>query len=613
MSGICGIVHLDGGAVERDVLRDMAALMALRGPDRQDIAVEGGAGLGHALLRTDPDAPEVRQPLTLDRRAWIVADARIDAQEALRHALVARGRTHVEGCGDAALILHAWHAWGEACVEHLLGDFAFAIWDATRRRLFCARDHFGVKALYYARLGERLVFSNTLDVIRLHPGVTSTLDDLAIADFLLFERSQDPEATAFAAIRRLPPACWLAAEAGQWRSGRYWAPPHEIEPRQRPARDCVEGLADVLQRAVNDRLRAARVAVQMSGGLDSTAIAALARHALVARQRPFDLQAHTIVYDSLVPDEERRYSTLAAEALGIPVHHHAGDAHGLYERFDQYQARFAEPFHAPDVIVAFDTLRAASAHARVLLTGYDGDALLDESPKPYFRWLLGRGRWPSLAAGAARYAFTQRRFWPRAQAASAPAPEFPTWLSEDLVARLGLRERWREYHARAPDPHPIRPFAHASLAEIARTPALMDQYEGGVTGLALECRHPFLDLRVVSFCLALPPEPWCVRKAALREAMRGALPEAIRLRPKTAFAGWPGARLLDRPESRALETFDSAPQLDRYVERRSIPGVCGTGRPRDAWRDLRPLTLNHWLLRLQPSRIATEDFRHEIA
>src|SRR6185369_13725568 len=164
------------------------------------------ASLGHTLLRTTEESTHERQPLSLDGKVWIVADARIDARQELIAGLRA-GEQEVEAAvPDVELILRAWHVWGESCVEHLLGDFAFAIWDAGRRRLFCARDQMGVRPFFYACPGRGVIFSNTLDCIRRHPAVSCRLNDLAIADFLLFDANQDPATTVFAEIQRLPPA-----------------------------------------------------------------------------------------------------------------------------------------------------------------------------------------------------------------------------------------------------------------------------------------------------------------------------------------------------------------------------------------------------------------------
>src|SRR5712692_2905652 len=206
MSGIVGILNLDGAPVDRLLLRQLTDSMAYRGPDAQYTWAEGPVGFGHAMLRTTTESMREKQPCSLDGQVWITADVRVDSRADLIRKLEARVRESLEDATDAALILHAYHAWGEDCVRHLLGDFAFAIWDGPRRRLFCARDHFGIKPFYYASAGKCLLFSNTLDCLREHPAVSDRLNDLAIADFLLFDSNRDPGATTFADIERIPPA-----------------------------------------------------------------------------------------------------------------------------------------------------------------------------------------------------------------------------------------------------------------------------------------------------------------------------------------------------------------------------------------------------------------------
>ena len=203
MSGIVGILNLDGSPVDHSLLRRLADYLTFRGPEAQEIWSQGPVGLGHAWLRTAEDTRPDTQPLSLDGQVWIVADARIDGRAELRQQLSSCGCHDLEEVPDAELILHSYLIWGEKCVKHLLGDFAVAIWDGPQRQLFCARDHFGIKPFYYAQVGNRLVFSNTLDCVRLHPQVSDKLNDLALGDFLLFDFNQDQSTTTFADIRRL--------------------------------------------------------------------------------------------------------------------------------------------------------------------------------------------------------------------------------------------------------------------------------------------------------------------------------------------------------------------------------------------------------------------------
>src|SRR5262249_48512898 len=181
MSGIVGILHLDGAPVDRGLLRRMTDFMKFRGPDEQRIWVDGNVGFGHTLLRTTFESEHEHQPFSLDGKTWIVADARVDTQTELIAKLKAHGEDVKRGVPDVELLLRSYRVWGEDCVHHLRGDFAFAVWDAPQRRLFCARDHLGVKPFFYADLGTAIIFSNTLDCVRQHPEVSDRLNDLAIA------------------------------------------------------------------------------------------------------------------------------------------------------------------------------------------------------------------------------------------------------------------------------------------------------------------------------------------------------------------------------------------------------------------------------------------------
>ena len=172
MSGIAGIVNLDGAPVDRRLLESMSASIARTGPDAQQLWADGPVGLCHAMLRTTWEAEIESQPHTLDGGVWITADARVDSRPDLVAELTRAGRIVIGVPTDADLLLHAYHAWGNACVEHIIGDFAFAIWDGPRRRLFCAHDHFGVKPFYYARVGNSFVFSNVFRCVHMHPTVS---------------------------------------------------------------------------------------------------------------------------------------------------------------------------------------------------------------------------------------------------------------------------------------------------------------------------------------------------------------------------------------------------------------------------------------------------------
>jgi asparagine synthase (glutamine-hydrolysing) len=601
VSGICGIIHTDGTPVDADVLGKMTAGMAFRGPDRQQLWQHRSAGFGHALLRTTFEAENEQQPYSLDDQVCITADARIDAQSELRAKLTAAGRSGVSKADDAQLILNAYLAWGEECVKHLIGDFAFAIWDARRQTLFCARDHFGVKPFFYSQRDKRFVFANGLDCVRIHPSIRGELDELAIANFLLFGSFEDWAATAFADIRRLPPGHTLVLSAQDLTVASYWSLP-DLEVSYREAGDYVEHFSLLLDQAVSDRLRSDKVAIEMSGGLDSTSLAAVARKLMQAEGRPFELCAHSVIYDRLFADPERRYAQQAADYLGIPIHFLVADDYRLYG-FHLAQGKMPEPCHAPQIAMDVHLAEAIGSTARVALTGWDGDALLAESPKPYLRTLARQRKYLSLVQGIGAYALSERRLLPlnwrdrlsRKNSAAAPLPTFPPWINREFATRLHLHERWARSQQASRLPHPLRPYALKSFGLVRELSNFFDNYDPGVNGQLVEYRHPMMDLRLISYCLSLPPLPWCVRKRILREAMRGCLPESVRLRAKTALAGNPYLAHLHSPESDWVDGFKASPWLGKFIDTAMIPAR-GSGPDSEAELvNLRPLTLNFWL------------------
>jgi asparagine synthase (glutamine-hydrolysing) len=596
MSGFCALVRRDGAPVDAELLEELTTALSIRGPDARGTWIGGPAGLGHTLFATTDEAKPEREPLSLDGAVWIAADARIDGRLELTTALKARGRQLDEPLLDAELILHAYHAWGDDCVAHLIGDFAFVIWDRRQQRLLAARDHFGVKPFFYAHLGQQFVCSNTLACIRRHPAVTDRLNESAVADFLLFESNQDPASTTFADIHRLPAGTRLICSMASVTLERYWTLPSDLGVRYRDQRDYVPQFQLLLEQAITDRLRTAKVGVAMSGGLDSTAIAAIARSRLPTAG---SVRAHAVVYDQLIPDEERHFASIAASHIGIPINFIAGDGYQLYEAQKQGLSTLADPLHDPGVAAYLDSARLAATHSRVALTGWDGDALLNESPKPYFRSLIREGRYRLAAVEIARYALSERRLLPRglwrSTRGKGEQAAVPAWISKDFAKRFDLAERAHRYHSPSEAPHPIRPYAYRVLQSLARDPMFFETYDAAFTGSLVEYRHPLLDLRLVEFCLSLPPRPWCVRKEVLRQATLGLLPEEVRLRPKTALAGWPMHELLQHAESDWVGSFEPNVNLAPYVASPIIAETTDMSDPLHTWPALRPLSLNFWL------------------
>ena len=541
MSGIAGILQLDGAPVDRSLLETMTHYLAQRGPDAQEIWFDGPVGFGHAMLRTTFEQAREQQPSSLDGQVWITADARIDGRAELRRELQAAGREKVEDATDVELILHAYRAWGEACVEHLLGDFAFAIWDGREHKLFCARDHFGVKPFYYAQVGGALIFANTLECVRLHPAVSSELNELAVADFLLFNLNRETDTTIFADIHQLSPAHTLTAYDGSLRMRQFWTLPIEETLYYKQPDEYVDHFRELFDRAVGDRLRTERLGIFMSGGLDSTSVASVARRLLVCGLDKSDFRAYTFAYGVAAPDGEPYHAALVSQRLNMPNEVISADEYETVESWEDRALQTPEPINRTVRAMRLDAMRRAAEHGRVLLSGYGADPVLYPSSGHFIglakKLRLGRmvsdvwGYWHLVGRRPPLYIGTYLR---QKLGMLNPRAPYPTWLNPTFADRLGLQARWQQVERKPLPAHLERAEAHAFLAD----PMWQHRFvnlDAGATQIPLEMRHPFFDVRLIAYLLRLPPVPWFVHKYLLRSAMHGVLPEAIRTRPKSSF------------------------------------------------------------------------------
>lgn len=602
MSGFIALLNGDGSPCDVAGLRHLADYLAFRGPDAQQLWAEGPVGLAHAVLRTTRESEGERQPLTVDGRVWIVADGRVDGRKELISALLREAGSDQSisaGVPDVELILRAYLVWGESCLERLLGDFAFVIWDAERQQLFAARDHFGVKPMFYATVNNLLLISNTLDCLRKYPAISNRLDDVAIADFLLFDLIEEPGATAFAEIRRVPPAHLLTSAAGKVSIRRYWQLSVSEPLRYRRKSDYIERFCELLDLAVADRLRSESAGVLMSGGLDSTTVAASAKRVLIQRGNSNGLRAYTEVLDQLIPHEERRYATLAAKFLQVPIEFHVSDDARIFQLAERH---VPEPEHMAWPDKTASQLRQISARNRVVLTGFGADPTLSSLLSVHFRSLLEKGQLGRAIADAVHYLSAEGRFsrlYLRVRLrhwfpSKTDRPWWPEWLNPDLDKRLMLRDRWAERTRDVLPVGAVRPIAQKQMAA-ALWPRLFEGFDSGTTRVPVEVSYPFFDLRLVNFLLALSAVPWCADKELLRLAARGVLPDQVRLRRKSPLHADPVITLLQRPDSAWVDRFEPTAELERYVIRRRVPAVFKKTDSWGAWINLRPLSLNFWL------------------
>ena len=617
MSGIVGIYERSGAPVDRGLLQALAHFLSFRGPDARDTWSQGAIGLGHTMLRTTRESQIEQQPASLDGKLWITADARIDCRKELEKKLAQQGQGSAgRAVTDSGLILRAYAAWGAECVQHLRGDFAFAIWDARKKLLFCARDHFGVKPFYYSELGELFLFSNTLDCLRQHPGVSDDLNDAAIGDFLLFGLNCDAATTTFRDIRRLPAAHAMTVSSDGLRIQRYWSAPTAGHIRYQRAEDYVEHFQILLQAAVADRMRVDRAGILLSGGLDSATVATTVRELAGGPGGTTDLRAYTVVYESLIPDQDGRFAREVAEFLKIPHQTIAMDRLQPFERWNEPGISSPEPVDDPFFAGLFDQFRTIAADCRVVFSGEGADNLMHFEMWPFARSLMREGQWISLLRETSRYLSLRASVVPGLKRRALglfgkdpTAPVYPGWLQPDFARRLNLQERSREWsELPAHRPHPILPKAHASLS-LPHWSSMFELENAGVTRCAVEVRHPFLDLRIVNFMLALPPFPLFFDKQLLREAVAGRLPESVRTRRKAPLAGSPLVEHLRRSRTNWIQDSDWSGEMDAYVNKSEMAAFHSETHAEKAHSALRPLCLNFWL---QSTRKVRYNLRAEV-
>ena len=606
-----------GAPVDRELLRALTHFISYAGPDARDTYSDSSIGLGHTMLRTTRESFLERIPAGLDGQFWITADARIDCREELKRELENAEPNRRCAATDSELILHAYTVWAEECVRHLRGDFAFAIWDARRKTLFCARDHFGVKPFYYAEIRNIFLFSNVLNCVRSHPEISESLNDAAIGDFLLFGLNCDLSTTTFRDIRRLPPAHCLSVSAENIRISRYWSAPTSGAIRYRHADEYVEHFQNLIQSAVNDRLRVDRAGILLSGGLDSGAIAATAREISSGSSSALELRAYTNVFKPLASDRESMLARQVADFLHIPIQFLQFEERKPFERWNNPEISSPEPVDDPLFAAMFDQFRAIAADCRVVLCGEGADNLMHFEMMPYAKHLARKREVRRLLREVPDYLGQRRSIWPGVRrrfkglfGKDPTAPIFPRWLAPEFARELDLNSRWRQW-SELPElrPHPTRPKAHISLS-IPQWARMFEQGNPGATNYPVEVRYPFLDLRIVNYLLALPPFPFCFEKRLLRGAMAGRLPEECRIRPKTPLSDDPLVKSVqDAKSTEWLNQVQWNPDMERYVNQSALAPIHEKHDSQQISLDLRPMCLNFWL---QSARGVRYNLRAEV-
>ena len=612
MSGFAGVVSLDGAPPDTGLLERMAQTLAFRGPDATHITTKPGAGFCFTFLSTGPAPQCPSQPCSLDGRNWLLGDVRLDGRDDLRRKLEQHGDEFRGETTDEELVLRAWRRWREDSFPDLIGDYSFALWNAEARHLWCARDLIGARPFFYAKAGNRLYFSNTLDTIRCAPDISSALDHHFIGDFLLEGWNSEGSRTAFRDISRLPTGHALRYSSTGLDVRRFASVPIEEPLRLGREEEYIEQFRTLLEQAVAERLPTGSVAVFMSGGLDSTSVAGFAVRSAGSRGLPLSLRAYSVDCQPLFNDDEGRYASIAADHMGIPIEVQAAAACLPYAGWDDDSLPLApEPFHEPFRLLYIEQNHRIAGHTHVAFNGYGGDGVLTGQAWPYLVHLFQDFRFATAIKTFCGYFLENGRVlplrggfrsrWRRWIRRSDPMAEYPGWLAPEFEKQVCLRQRWRELQQPPQESHPWYPTAFTAL-NTAYWASLVESEDAARTAAPVEARAPLLDLRVQRFLLRVPPVPLCIDKELLRRAARGLLPEQILSRRKTPLVGDPLALQIERRLWSPPRLASSCAAIGMFVDWRKFGETLESSDLFSPWRDLVPLSLQYWLKSIENRR-----------
>jgi len=569
VSAVSGIINLDHRPVCAEELSSMAMPMLHRGPDGSAVWIEGAAGLGHLMLHTTMESLTETLPYKDPASSRVItADARLDNRSDLINKLQLQpGRA--ANLADSQLLLEAFNCWGDRCVEHLLGDFAFAIWDPAVKRLFCARDHFGKRPFYFYCSDHVFAFGSTVLAVANAPRVPKRINQDRVADFLVSELEGINNTVSFVKnVYRLPPANLGILENGQFRQHRYWQLDPEKEIRFRSDAEYADGLEEVLTAAVRANIRShLPVAGMLSGGVDSSTVCAISRK-LIREGKSGELitiSGTSEIEDQCVESACIRKMQASLETRSISLK--PSDIDNCIQALHEILAIAEDPFDFASTMNQMIYLTARQLGTRVVLDGLDGGGVAGLStmyPSSLFRKgdiatamkeIMGMRKhfyrvdhsFLKLIVQAARPAVTPdflRRWKHNNWVGSRFDPIVRnSMISDQLAQRTQLAKRVREYRGQGGvELETDLRRLHVDRLEVPYLTAGIERYNRLAAIAGVEARSPLLDKRVVEFCLAMPwqqkwRDGWS--KFALRFVLQRFAPFEIAWRPGWAEVGFP--------------------------------------------------------------------------
>ena len=527
MCGIAGQYCYDGKAPDTVLLARMSELLAHRGPDGKGSEIRGSIGLVYRRLAIIDLSDDGLQPMTNeDGTLWLVFNGEIYNFIELREELIGKGhRFHSHS--DSEVILHAYEEWGTECLQRFNGMWAFALWDCKTQQLLCARDRFGIKPFYYTECGGSFLFASEIKALLAHPDAGNHPDDTMLGTFLAWGVQDHTNRTMFEKIFQLSPShAMIVTGEGPHMPYQYWDVKVNDEIQSKvPDEETAARFLQLLRDAVSIHLRSdVAVGTCLSGGIDSSTLAVLI-NSLVAEEAPASIGARQKTFSVVFTDKRFDESRFIGEVIagsGIDAHRAEPDPDNLRDDLDHLIWAQDEPFGSLSIYAQYCVMRLARENVKVVLDGQGADELL---------------------AGYLAYQASYIRDLGRTYRVGKAFSEITGFLRHhrgffgSAVSQLLVRRKRRDLlNISVP---PIDRYA-GSLAEVLRRelestnlPALLHYEDRNSMAFSIESRVPYLDIRLVEFIASLPLDQKIrngVTKIALRNAIKGILPESIRCR-----------------------------------------------------------------------------------
>ncbi|MFA4877235.1 MAG: asparagine synthase (glutamine-hydrolyzing) [Methanoregula sp.] len=527
MCGIAGQYCLDGGSPDTGLLSEMSGRLTHRGPDGEGTRIRGSVGLVHRRLAIIDLSLEGLQPMTSeDGTLWIVFNGEIYNFIELREELVSKGhRFHSQS--DTEVILHAYEEWGEECLPRFNGMWAFAIHDEKTGTLFCARDRFGIKPFYFTTVGGSFLFASEIKALLAHPGAGTRPNVPVLGTFLAWGVQDHSGETMFEGIFQLPPAhAMKVTVSGPEAPFRYWDVKVSDTIRDNvPDDEVAARLRTLLEDATRIHLRSdVAVGTCLSGGIDSSTLTVLINQ-LIRNESPASVGAQQKTFSAVFSDkrfDESRYIDEIVTATGVDAHRTVPSPGELWDDIDRLVYLQDEPFGSLSIYAQYCVMRLAKENVKVVLDGQGADELLGgylAYQGSYIRGLLASLHgWTALMEGIGSLRHHGGFF-------------------RSALKQLLVRRRRRTL-LKCPAPAVNRyggslpVVLHRELIS-TNLPALLHYEDRNAMGFSMESRVPYLDVRLVEYLASLPENQKIrggITKIALRNAIRGIVPESIRCR-----------------------------------------------------------------------------------